>query len=102
MTTIDPVWGTVAELSRAFQARTLSPVDVVDALLARIERRVRHHIVGKLDDLQVEPLLGGEGFRDLQNLGVGSGGRADPDCLSLGLCDRGPKARRKRHKGPSG
>jgi len=39
MTTIDPVWATVAELSRAFQARTVSPVDVVDALLARIRRR---------------------------------------------------------------
>ena len=39
MTTIDPVWATVAELSRAFQARTLSPVDVVDALLARIHKR---------------------------------------------------------------
>jgi len=25
MTTIDPVWATVAELSRAFAARTLSP-----------------------------------------------------------------------------
>ena len=39
MTTIDPVWATVAELSRAYQARTLSPVDVVDALLARIRKR---------------------------------------------------------------
>ena len=39
MTTIDPVWATAAELSRAFGARTVSPVDVVDALLARIRRR---------------------------------------------------------------
>src|SRR5499425_1971824 len=39
MTTIDPVWATVAQLSHAFEARTLSPVDVVDALLARIRRR---------------------------------------------------------------
>src|SRR5215468_20671 len=39
MTTIDPVWATVAELSHAFETRTLSPVDVVDALLARIRRR---------------------------------------------------------------
>src|SRR5690242_20652303 len=39
MTSIDPVWATVADLSRAFGARTLSPVDVVDALLARIRRR---------------------------------------------------------------
>ena len=39
MTTIDPVWATVAELSRAFQARTLSPVDVVDALMKRIAKR---------------------------------------------------------------
>src|SRR5215467_12759246 len=39
MATSDPVWATVAELSQAFEARTLSPVDVVDALLARIGRR---------------------------------------------------------------
>jgi aspartyl-tRNA(Asn)/glutamyl-tRNA(Gln) amidotransferase subunit A len=36
---IDPVWATVAELSRAFGARTLSPVDAVEALLDRIRRR---------------------------------------------------------------
>ena len=35
----DPVWATVAELSQAFAARALSPVDVVDALLARIRKR---------------------------------------------------------------
>jgi aspartyl-tRNA(Asn)/glutamyl-tRNA(Gln) amidotransferase subunit A len=39
MSTIDPVWATVAELSSAIGARTLSPVDVVDALLERIRRR---------------------------------------------------------------
>jgi aspartyl-tRNA(Asn)/glutamyl-tRNA(Gln) amidotransferase subunit A len=39
MTTIDPVWASVAELSRAYQARTLSPVDAVDALMKRISRR---------------------------------------------------------------
>jgi aspartyl-tRNA(Asn)/glutamyl-tRNA(Gln) amidotransferase subunit A len=39
MTSIDPAWATVAELSRAFTARTLSPVDAVEALLARIRRR---------------------------------------------------------------
>ncbi len=39
MATIDPVWATVAELSRAFEARTLSPVDAVEALLGRIKRR---------------------------------------------------------------
>ncbi|MBM3218788.1 MAG: amidase [Candidatus Rokubacteria bacterium] len=39
MTSIDPVWATVAELSRAFETRSLSPVDVVDALLARIRKR---------------------------------------------------------------
>jgi len=38
MTTIDPVWAGVAELSRAFGARTLSPVAAVDALLERIRR----------------------------------------------------------------
>src|SRR5438552_16396371 len=39
MKTLDPVWAGVAELSRAFETRALSPVDVVDALLARIARR---------------------------------------------------------------
>ncbi len=39
MTRIDPVWATVAELSHAFGERTLSPVDVVEALLARIRAR---------------------------------------------------------------
>src|SRR5256712_14174105 len=39
MTTIDPLWATVAELSRAFGARTLSPVDAVEALIGRIRRR---------------------------------------------------------------
>jgi aspartyl-tRNA(Asn)/glutamyl-tRNA(Gln) amidotransferase subunit A len=39
MTRIDPVWAGVTELSQAFAARTLSPVDAVDALLERIERR---------------------------------------------------------------
>src|SRR2546426_1216984 len=39
MTTIDPVWATVAELSRAFGARTLSPIDAVEALIGRIRRR---------------------------------------------------------------
>src|SRR2546423_1960931 len=39
MKTPDPVWAGVAELSRAFETRALSPVDVVDALLARIRRR---------------------------------------------------------------
>ena len=39
MTSIDPVWAGIAELSRAFGARTLSPVDAVDALLDRIRRR---------------------------------------------------------------
>jgi aspartyl-tRNA(Asn)/glutamyl-tRNA(Gln) amidotransferase subunit A len=38
MPTIDPAFATVAELSSAFQRRTLSPVDVVDALLARIDK----------------------------------------------------------------
>ena len=35
---MDNAFATVAELSAAFTKRTLSPVDVVDALLARIER----------------------------------------------------------------
>jgi aspartyl-tRNA(Asn)/glutamyl-tRNA(Gln) amidotransferase subunit A len=39
MRRIDPVWATIAELSRAFAERTLSPVDVVDALLERIRKR---------------------------------------------------------------
>jgi hypothetical protein len=36
MSRIDPVWATIAELSRAFGERTLSPVDAVTALLDRI------------------------------------------------------------------
>src|SRR5678815_1640564 len=39
MTRIDPVWATAAELSRAYAARELSPVDAVAALLERIRRR---------------------------------------------------------------
>ena len=35
---MNPAFATVAELSAAFTKRTLSPVDVVDGLLARIER----------------------------------------------------------------
>jgi aspartyl-tRNA(Asn)/glutamyl-tRNA(Gln) amidotransferase subunit A len=38
MSPVDPVWAGVADLSRAFGARTLSPVDAVDALLGRIRR----------------------------------------------------------------
>ncbi len=38
MSPIDPAWAGVAELSRVFGARTLSPVDAVDALLERIRR----------------------------------------------------------------
>ena len=38
MSPVDPVWAGVADLSRAFGARTLSPVDAVDALLERIRR----------------------------------------------------------------
>ena len=39
MSRIDPVWATVAELSRAFGERTLSPLDAVEALLERIRKR---------------------------------------------------------------
>jgi aspartyl-tRNA(Asn)/glutamyl-tRNA(Gln) amidotransferase subunit A len=39
MPTPDPIWSGVAELSRAFAARALSPVEVVDTLLARIAER---------------------------------------------------------------
>jgi aspartyl-tRNA(Asn)/glutamyl-tRNA(Gln) amidotransferase subunit A len=39
MSRIDPVWATVAELSRAYGQGTLSPVDVVDTLLERIRKR---------------------------------------------------------------
>lgn len=39
MTRLDPIWATVAELSRAFGARELSPVETLDALLERIRRR---------------------------------------------------------------
>jgi aspartyl-tRNA(Asn)/glutamyl-tRNA(Gln) amidotransferase subunit A len=43
MSRIDPVWATVAELSRAFGERTLSPIDVVDALLERIRKHEALH-----------------------------------------------------------
>jgi len=43
MSAIDPIWAGVAELSRAFETRALSPVDVVDALLARIKTRESLH-----------------------------------------------------------
>src|SRR5436189_43843 len=39
MSRIDPVWAGVAELSRAFGTRVLSPVDAVEALLDRIKKR---------------------------------------------------------------
>jgi aspartyl-tRNA(Asn)/glutamyl-tRNA(Gln) amidotransferase subunit A len=39
MSRIDPVWATVSDLSRAYGDGTLSPVDVVDALLERIRKR---------------------------------------------------------------
>jgi aspartyl-tRNA(Asn)/glutamyl-tRNA(Gln) amidotransferase subunit A len=39
MSSIDPVWSGVAELSRAFTDHMLSPVDAVDALLDRIRKR---------------------------------------------------------------
>jgi aspartyl-tRNA(Asn)/glutamyl-tRNA(Gln) amidotransferase subunit A len=38
VTAIDPAYASVAELAAAFGRRALSPVDVVDRLLARIER----------------------------------------------------------------
>ncbi len=38
MSMTDPAFATVSELSAAFGSRTLSPVDVTDALLGRIER----------------------------------------------------------------
>jgi aspartyl-tRNA(Asn)/glutamyl-tRNA(Gln) amidotransferase subunit A len=43
MSVVDPIWAGVAELSRAFETRALSPVDVVDALLARIRQRDALH-----------------------------------------------------------
>ena len=39
MPRLDPVWATVAELSRAFGERALSPVDALDAVLDRIRKR---------------------------------------------------------------
>ena len=39
MSSVDPVWSGVADLSRAFADRMLSPVDVVEALLERIRKR---------------------------------------------------------------
>src|SRR5690349_4994243 len=39
MAMIDPVWATAVDLSRAFGARALSPVEAIEALLERIRRR---------------------------------------------------------------
>jgi aspartyl-tRNA(Asn)/glutamyl-tRNA(Gln) amidotransferase subunit A len=39
MPRLDPVWTTAAQLSNAFGARTLSPVEVMEALLERIRKR---------------------------------------------------------------
>lgn len=38
MSDIDPIHASAAELARAIQGRTLSPVEAVDALLGRIDR----------------------------------------------------------------
>ena len=43
MPTTDPIWAGVADLSRAYETRALSPVAVVDALLARIKKREALH-----------------------------------------------------------
>src|SRR5262245_58883903 len=39
MSRIDPVWATAAELSAAYTARTLAPLEAVEALLERIRKR---------------------------------------------------------------
>jgi len=43
MSIVDPIWAGVAELSHAFATRVLSPIDVVEALLARIKAREPLH-----------------------------------------------------------
>jgi aspartyl-tRNA(Asn)/glutamyl-tRNA(Gln) amidotransferase subunit A len=60
MTSIDPAWATVAELSHAFGARTLSPVDAVDALLTRIRRR-DPDLHAYIDVYEAEARLAAEG-----------------------------------------
>jgi aspartyl-tRNA(Asn)/glutamyl-tRNA(Gln) amidotransferase subunit A len=59
MAGIDPVWATVVELSAAYGARTLSPVDVVDALLDRT-RRTNPHLHAYIALYEAEARLAAE------------------------------------------
>ncbi len=63
---------------------------------ARGEGLVRHHVVGELDDLQVEALLGRDRLHGLEDLGMRTGRHADPDGL-------GPRhGRQADHEGQEG
>ena len=55
----DLAFATVAELSRAFETRKLSPVDVMDTLLSRIERR-NPELHAFIDVYAAEARLGAE------------------------------------------
>ncbi len=52
--------------------------------LAVRERRVRHHVIRELDDLDVEALGGRDGLHDLEDLRVRPRRDADADGLRLG------------------
>ena len=52
-------------------------LEVVRVDVARVERLVGHDVVGELDDLQVDALLGEGRLHLLEDLGVGRRGSAD-------------------------
>ncbi len=49
--------------------------------VAGFQRRIRHHIVGEFDDLDVEALLGGDGLGSFQHLRMRTRRHADLDGL---------------------
>ncbi|HEU4370654.1 MAG TPA: amidase [Methylomirabilota bacterium] len=72
MPRIDPVWATVAELSRAFGERTLSPVDAVEALLERIRKRdpvLRAYIALYEDDARLAAEAADKAIRAAHRVG---------------------------------
>jgi hypothetical protein len=55
--------------------------------VARVQRRIGHHVVGELDDLDIETILRGDRLDGFEDLGVRAGGRADLDGFGAG-CGR--------------
>ena len=59
---------------------------------------VRHHIVRELNDLDVQPTLGGNLAHDIEHLGMRPGGDTDPDGFGLGRADQRGKSKDRRRK----